>query len=71
MPTSGGGFEQTYNAQAGVDTKTMLIIASHATQHTNDKQEVTPALENITASPEEALGSVTKFIADGIEAVQD
>lgn len=49
----------------------MLIIASHATQHTNDKQEVTPALENITASPEEALGSVTKFIADGIEAVQD
>ena len=63
MPTSGGGFEQAYNAQAGVDTKTMLIIASHVTQHTNDKQEVTPALENITALPE-ALGSVTEFIAD-------
>lgn len=29
MPTSGGGFEQAYNAQAGVDTKTMLIIAAH------------------------------------------
>ena len=63
MPTSGGGFEQAYNAQAGVDTKTMLIIANHVTQHTNDKLEVTPALENITALPE-ALGSVTEFIAD-------
>ena len=63
MPTPGGGFEQAYNAQAGVDTKTMLIIASHVTQHTNDKQEVIPALENITALPE-ALGSVTEFIAD-------
>jgi transposase len=63
MPTSGGGFEQAYNAQAGVDTKTMLIIASHVTQHTNDKQEVTPALENITSLPE-VLGSVTEFIAD-------
>ncbi|NVN90566.1 MAG: IS1182 family transposase [Desulfuromonadales bacterium] len=63
MPTSGGGFEQAYNAQAGVDTKTMLIVAKHVTQHTNDKQEVTTALENITALPE-ALGSVTEFIAD-------
>src|ERR1035437_10889718 len=41
MPTSGGGFEQAYNAQAGVDTKTMLIVASHVTQHTNDKLEDT------------------------------
>jgi transposase len=63
MPTSGGGFEQAYNAQAGVDTKTMLVVATHVTQHANDKQEVTPALENITALPK-ALGSVTEFIAD-------
>jgi len=63
MPTSGGGFEQAYNAQAGVDTKTMLVVTTHVTQHANDKQEVTPALENITALPE-ILGSVTEFIAD-------
>ena len=63
MPTSGGGFEQAYNAQAGVDTKTMLIVASHVTQHANDKLEVTPALENIAALPE-TLGTVTEFIAD-------
>jgi transposase len=63
MPTSGGGFEQAYNAQAGVDTKTTLIVATHVTQRTNDKREVTPALENITALPE-ALGRITEFIAD-------
>jgi hypothetical protein len=63
MPTSGGGFEQAYNAQAGVDTKTMLIVATHVTQNANDKQEVAPALENITSLPK-ALGSVTEFIAD-------
>ncbi len=63
MPTSGGGFEQAFNAQAGVDTKTMMIVATHVTQHTNDKQEVTPALENIAALPT-ALGSVTELIAD-------
>jgi len=63
MPTSGGGFEQAYNAQAGVDTKTMLIVVAHVTQHTNDKQEVTPTLENLAALPE-ALGNVTELIAD-------
>ena len=63
MPTSGGGFEQAYNAQAGVDTKTMLIVAAHVTQHANDKLEVVPALANIAALPK-ALGSVTQFIAD-------
>lgn len=39
MPTSGGGFEQAYNAQAGVDTETMLIITTHVSQAPNDKQE--------------------------------
>jgi len=63
MPTSGGGFEQAYNAQAVVDTKSMLIVATHVTQHTNDKQEVNPALENIEALPK-SLGNVTELLAD-------
>lgn len=63
MPTSGGGFEQAYNAQAVVDTKTMLIVATHVTQHTNDKQELKPALENIAALPK-SLGNVTELLAD-------
>ena len=29
MPVSGGGFEQTYNAQAAVDTKSKLIVTAH------------------------------------------
>ena len=63
MPTSSGGFEQTYNAQAGVDIDTHLIVEEHVTQHTNDKQEVAPALESLEALPEE-LGKVDTLLAD-------
>jgi hypothetical protein len=40
MPSSDKGFVQAYNAQAAVDVETMLIIESHISQATNDKQEV-------------------------------
>ena len=32
MPDSGGGFEQSYNAQAIVDNTSMLVLAAHVTQ---------------------------------------
>ncbi|ABK98732.1 IS1182 family transposase [Pelobacter propionicus] len=63
MPTSGGGFEQTYNAQAGVDTASKLIVSAHVTQNPNDKQELTPTLENLAALPEK-LGKATDLVAD-------
>ena len=63
MPVSGGGFEQCYNAQAGVDTETMLVVSAHITQATNDKQEVVPALSKLCALPE-ALGAATDLLAD-------
>ncbi len=63
MPTSGGGFEQAFNAQAGVDTISKLIVSAHVTQHANDKQELKPTLENLAALPEE-LGIITEMIAD-------
>jgi transposase len=63
MPTSGGGFEQAYNAQAGVDVETHLIVEQHVTQHTNDKQEIEPALKAIGDLPA-ALGEVKKLLAD-------
>ncbi len=63
MPTPSGGFEQGYNAQAGVDIDTHLIVEEHVTQHTNDKQEVAPALENLATLPEE-LGEVEALLAD-------
>lgn len=53
MPTSGGGFEQTDNVQAGVDTASKLIVTTHVTQHPNDKQELVPTLESLAALPEE------------------
>jgi len=63
MPVSGGGFEQCYNAQACVDTETMLVVSAHMTQATNDKQEVMPALAKLCALPQ-TLGRVTDLLAD-------
>jgi transposase len=63
MKKSGGGFEQAYNAQAGVDTESMLIVTSHVTQQTNDKLQVEPAIESLTALPEE-LGTIEAIIGD-------
>jgi len=63
MPTSGGGFEQTYNAQAGVDMDSMLIMENHVTQQPNDKQEIKPALQNLASLPD-TLGKVDALAAD-------
>jgi transposase len=63
MPVSRGGFEQAYNAQAGVDTESLLVVAAHISQNPNDKQEIKPVLEALGQLPEE-LGGVTKLIAD-------
>lgn len=63
MPTSSGGFEQSYNAQAAVDTTSKLIVAAHITQQPNDKQEIAPTLDNICNLPQE-LGTPTGILAD-------
>lgn len=63
MPKSGGGFEQAYNSQAGVDTETMLIIEEHVTKNVNDKLEIEPALENLSSLPPE-IGEVNSLLAD-------
>ena len=63
MPVSGGGFGQSYNAQAGVDTETMMVITAHVTQACNDKREVVPALEQIRSLPA-VLGEVKSLITD-------
>ena len=62
MPTSGGGFEQSYNAQAAVDTATMLVITAHVTQAPNDKREIAPVLDKVQALPQ-ALGSVSTLLS--------
>ena len=63
MPASGGGFGQSYNAQAGVDTETMLVVTAHVTQATNDKREIAPTLDKVQALPD-GLGQVSALLAD-------
>lgn len=63
MPVSGGGFEQTYNAQAAADTETMLVVATGLTQAPNDKEQVKPMLETLVAQ-NLRLGKITGLIAD-------
>ncbi len=58
-----GGFAQSYNAQAGVDTQTMLVVTAHVTQATNDKREIAPVLDKVQSLPQ-ALGQVTALLAD-------
>jgi transposase len=70
MPVPGGGFEQAYNAQAAVDTDSMLVVASALTQATNDKQQVVPMLEQLRALPE-GLGRVKRLLADSGYASED
>jgi transposase len=63
MPVSGGGFEQSYNAQASVDLETLLIVGQHLSQNPNDKLEIDPALEVLSALPQ-SLGAVNTLLAD-------
>ncbi|MGB5011561.1 MAG: IS1182 family transposase [Candidatus Dechloromonas phosphoritropha] len=63
MPVAGGGFEQCFNAQAVVDTESMLILASHVTQATNDKEQVKPMLKKVQANPE-GLNQPQTWLAD-------
>jgi transposase len=63
MPVAGGGFEQSYNAQALVDSETMLVVLAHVTQAANDKGQVEPMVEKLKALPE-GLNQPEKLLAD-------
>jgi hypothetical protein len=41
------GFQYAYNGQITVDKDNQVIVGQHLTQSANDKQEVTPALQEI------------------------
>jgi transposase len=63
MKATGKGFEQAYNAQAAVDTATMLVVGQRLTQAPNDKQQIEPMIEGLQALPK-ALGEIDAVIAD-------
>src|ERR1017187_2220261 len=53
MPVAGGGFDQSYNAQAVVAAGSLLVVAPYVTQAANDKQQIEPALGKIGDLPDE------------------
>ena len=63
MPTAGGGFEQSYNAQASVDIASGLIVTHHLSQQPNDRRELEPTLMQLTAQ-EAMLGQAENLLAD-------
>lgn len=63
MKVAGGGFEQCYNAQAVVDSESMLILLPHLTQAGNDKEQIEPALAALQALPEN-LNHPQRLLAD-------
>ena len=63
MKIAGGGFEQCYNAQAVVDTESMLIVAPDVTQAGNDKEQVEPMVAKVQANPE-GLNQPETWLAD-------
>jgi len=49
MPESGGkSFVQAYNCQAAVDGDSQVVVAAFATQCPNDKNQLKPALDEIS-----------------------
>jgi transposase len=66
-------FEQSYNAQAAVDTETMLVVGEYVTNHGNDKRELEPVVESIdkevyTAETESA--DTGFFSEEAVKAVE-
>jgi transposase len=63
MPVAGGGFEQCYNAQAVVAEGSLLVVATEVVQAANDKQQLEPMLDKITALPQD-VGKPDTLLAD-------
>jgi len=63
MPVPGAGFEQCYNAQAVVAVGSLLVIAADVVQAPNDKQQLRPMLDQVSALPE-TLGKAEVLLAD-------
>ena len=55
-----GAFSQCYNAQAAVDTASMLVVGQRLSQQPNDRNELIPTLESIDGQ----VGKPTDVIAD-------
>jgi len=76
MPTSGGGFDQAYNAQATVAEGSLLVVTTDVTQSPVDVEQLATALrqlqdlEPLLERPEELLADAGYFSARNVEAVE-
>lgn len=69
MKTAGNNFEQAFNAQAAVDTETLLIVGEYVTDAPTDKQQLVPALDSIpkeVVTPENILADTGYYGDDFI-----
>jgi transposase len=69
MKTGGNNFEQAFNAQAAVDTETLLIVGEYVTDAPTDRQQLVPALARIpkeVATPENILADTGYYGDDFI-----
>ena len=55
--------DRCYNAQAAVDTESMLILAPHITQAGNDKEQMAPTLATLQGLPD-GLSQPDQLLAD-------
>jgi hypothetical protein len=71
---SGKHFEQSYNAQAAVDTEgSMLILGGYVTQNVNDKQELQPVVGSVSNEVREvdSVSADSGFYSDeAVKAVE-
>jgi hypothetical protein len=51
LPVAGGGFEQSYNAQAVGAADSLLVVAIDVAQAANYKEQVEPMLGKLAALP--------------------
>ena len=64
MPRSGGGgFEQSFNAQAAVDAESRLLVGTRLVNTPVDAKQLEPMLERLANLPEE-LGTPDTLLAD-------
>jgi len=55
--------QQAWNVQSAVDMDSHLIVGGYICQATNDKQQLTPALDALKTLPEQ-LGDLKRMTAD-------
>jgi len=75
MPTSGKGFEQSYNAQVAVDAKAQIVVAASVSQSPNDMGLLIPvvsaAYENTEVAPRRVLADAGYRNERDLELLQE